>query len=231
MPTSSAACINVAKRSSVRAPTISSVASAPFARASTSWYSSMMKSLRRTGIGFAAACATATVRPQIIERTLKKRLVGEHRDGIRPEIGVTRRNIRHFELGWKATSGWRGSLDLRDQRKPRTAQGRAKTDRGCGIRQRVHATHRWTSPACVWHTSMARLRDDPIENRAGFERSVSRGSVASGGRFLRNRTVRCSDQTIERGCRRPGIERLARDLDSFRNRIGPSRRHRCRLRH
>ena len=60
------------------AATISSIASAPIARVSNTWISSMTKSLRSTGSSHASA---GTV--EVVDRAAEVRAVGEHREARR----------------------------------------------------------------------------------------------------------------------------------------------------
>ena len=77
---------------SLSAAAISRIASARCARASTIWYSSTMKSLRRQGSGAAADASL-----QVAQAALKIRLVGQHRKRRRAARAISPRQPRRVK--------------------------------------------------------------------------------------------------------------------------------------
>ncbi len=95
------------------AATIRSAASAPFARASSNWYSSTMKSLRRSGKRHRLAHGG-----QMLQRAIEERRFGEHRDRRRAARFVLSGNRHRVVAGGQHAARRRTPLALGDDIRP-----------------------------------------------------------------------------------------------------------------
>ena len=129
-PSCRAKSSNRAKQCWSSAATISSIASAPAARASRDLIlvDDEVLAQDRHRDRF-RAWATARSRSQISERPLEKRLVGQYRHRNRTAIGIFGRDVRRVHLDRKTTSGGRGPLELGDHRRSRRRERVRISDR------------------------------------------------------------------------------------------------------
>ena len=144
-----------------RMDAISRTASAPAARASQSWYSSSVKSLRSRGTATASRTASSKV-----EAPLEVLLVGEHRDGGGAVARIRGRQAHRVERRGQDPARGRGLLHLRQQLDPaRGGLSAPAKSRGAGRWRQRDAQLAERNLGAAARDLQALVGDDGVEDR------------------------------------------------------------------